>query len=124
MLEDLQVLRRTEWLHKHLQSRRIVRCHSLLSDIPAEDLAGRVVLRAFCKGKHLRGIHTNAVAFLRLEIPVFFAPGTDGFRAELPIQCCFGPIIVKSKPAGRPAEPLRGSFQAAAVAPHLCGYPV
>lgn len=56
MLEVLQVLRRTEWLHKHLQSRRIVRCHSFLSDIPAEDLAGRVVQRAFCKGKYLNRI--------------------------------------------------------------------
>ena len=53
MSKGPQVLRRTEWLHKHLQSRRIVRCHSSRSDIPAEELAGRVVQRAFCKGKHI-----------------------------------------------------------------------
>ncbi len=53
MSEGPQVLRRTEWLHKHLESRRVVRCHSTRSDIPAEQLAGRTVLRAFCKGKHI-----------------------------------------------------------------------
>lgn len=53
MSEGPQVLRRTEWLHKHLQARRIVRCHSARIDIPAEKLTGRTVLRAFCKGKHI-----------------------------------------------------------------------
>ncbi len=53
MSEGPQVLRRTEWLHKHLQGRRVVRCHSTRSDIPAEELTGCDVLRAFCKGKHI-----------------------------------------------------------------------
>ena len=53
MSEGPQVLRRTEWLHKHLQGRRIVRCHSTRSDIPAEELTGLAVLRSFCKGKHI-----------------------------------------------------------------------
>ncbi len=53
MSEGPQVLRRTEWLHKHLESRRVVRCYSTSGDIPAEELTGRVVLRAFCKGKHI-----------------------------------------------------------------------
>ncbi|MBM4075245.1 MAG: hypothetical protein FJ267_06340 [Planctomycetes bacterium] len=30
-----------------------MRCHSTRSDIAAEELAGHVVLRAFCKGKHI-----------------------------------------------------------------------
>lgn len=53
MSEGPQVLRRTEWLHKHLQGRRVVRSHSTRSDIPDEELTGRTVLRAFCKGKHI-----------------------------------------------------------------------
>ena len=38
--------------------------------------------------------------------PVLFRPENRGIQA-----------------AGRPAEPLRGSFQPAVLAPHLCGYP-
>jgi len=53
MSEGPQVLRRTQWLHKHLQGRQILRCHSTRQNINADDLPGRVVERAFCKGKHI-----------------------------------------------------------------------
>jgi endonuclease-8 len=51
--EGPQVLRRTEWLNRHLSGRHVVRCHSTRSDIPADALTGRIVQRAFCKGKHI-----------------------------------------------------------------------
>ena len=53
MSEGPQVLRRTQWLHKYLAGRRVVRCHSARNDIPAEVLAGRTAERVFCKGKHI-----------------------------------------------------------------------
>jgi endonuclease-8 len=53
MSEGPQVLRRTQWLHKHLQGRRVLRCHSTRENISADDLSGRVIARAFCKGKHI-----------------------------------------------------------------------
>lgn len=53
MSEGPQVLRRTQWMHKYLAGRRILRCQSLRQDIPAEALTGAVVLRCFCKGKHI-----------------------------------------------------------------------
>ena len=52
MSEGAQVLRRTEWLNKHLERRRIVPCHSTRSDIPAEESVGRAVLRTW-KTKHI-----------------------------------------------------------------------
>ena len=53
MSEGPQVLRRTQWLHKYLSGRRVVRCDSTRSDIPADALTGRLIERAFCKGKHI-----------------------------------------------------------------------
>ena len=53
MSEGLQVLRRTEWLDRHLADRNVLRCISARSEIPAESLTGRKVQRSFCKGKHI-----------------------------------------------------------------------
>lgn len=53
MSEGPQVRRRTEWLHKHLAGRKVLRCQSVRDDIPAESLTGRSIERVFCKGKHI-----------------------------------------------------------------------
>ena len=51
--EGPQVLRRTEWLDRHLAGRNVLRCISARTEIPAESLTGRKIQRAFCKGKHI-----------------------------------------------------------------------
>ena len=53
LAEGPQVLRRTEWLHRHLAGYKVHRCHSIREDIPEDALAGRRVKRAFCKGKNI-----------------------------------------------------------------------
>lgn len=53
MSEGPQVRRRTEWLHKHLAGRKVVRSQSSRSDLRAESLTGRRVERVSCKGKHI-----------------------------------------------------------------------
>lgn len=53
MSEGPQVRRRTEWLHKQLAGRKVMKCQSVREDIPAESLAGRSIERVFCKGKHI-----------------------------------------------------------------------
>ena len=47
------MLRRTEWLHRHLASRKVLRCQSSRSDVPAEALNDKQVQQVFCKGKHI-----------------------------------------------------------------------
>lgn len=53
MSEGPQVRRRTEWLHKLLAGRKVIKCQSTRDDIPADVLTGRSVERVFCKGKHI-----------------------------------------------------------------------
>ena len=53
MAEGPQVRRRTEWLHRHLASRKVLRCQSTRDDFPAESFTGKRVQRVFCKGKHI-----------------------------------------------------------------------
>ena len=53
MSEGPQVLRRTEWLHRYLAGRNVIRCDSNREDIPAGELNGRQVERVFCKGKNI-----------------------------------------------------------------------
>ena len=53
MSEGPQVLRRTEWLDRHLAGRNVLRCISARTEIPAESLTGRKIQRSFCKGKHI-----------------------------------------------------------------------
>lgn len=53
MAEGPQVRRRTEWLHKHLAGRTVLRCDSTRLDIPADAVTGRRIERVFCKGKHI-----------------------------------------------------------------------
>lgn len=53
MSEGPQVLRRTQWIHKYLAGRRVLRCQSMREDIPADALNGSIVRRSFCKGKHI-----------------------------------------------------------------------
>lgn len=51
--EGPQVRRRTEWLHKHLAERKVVRCHSTREDVSETLFTGRRIQRVFCKGKHI-----------------------------------------------------------------------
>ncbi|MBM4001759.1 MAG: hypothetical protein FJ295_00520 [Planctomycetes bacterium] len=53
MSEGPQVLRRTEWLGRYLLGRKVLRCLSAHTEVPAESLTGRQIRRAFCKGKHI-----------------------------------------------------------------------
>lgn len=53
MSEGPQVLRRTEWLGRCLSGRKVLRCMSARTEIPAESLTGRQIRQVFCKGKHI-----------------------------------------------------------------------
>ena len=53
MAEGPQVLRRTEWLHRYLADRTVLRCESKRDDIPADRLTGLTVQRVFCHGKNI-----------------------------------------------------------------------
>lgn len=53
MSEGPQVLRRTQWLDRYLAGRKVLRCISTRTEIPAQLLTGRQSQRAFCKGKHI-----------------------------------------------------------------------
>ncbi|MHC4995795.1 MAG: Fpg/Nei family DNA glycosylase [Planctomycetota bacterium] len=53
MAEGPQVLRRTEWLHRYLQGRRVYHCDSFRPSLDAELLTGRGVVRVICKGKQI-----------------------------------------------------------------------
>ena len=53
MAEGPQVLRRSEWLHRYLAGRRVLRAESQRNDIPAQALTDRLIHRVFCKGKNI-----------------------------------------------------------------------
>ncbi len=53
MAEGPQVLRRTEWLHRYLAGRKVVRSETERDDIPADKLTGLTVQRVSCKGKNI-----------------------------------------------------------------------
>ncbi|REJ74273.1 MAG: hypothetical protein DWQ34_23915 [Planctomycetota bacterium] len=53
MAEGPQVLRRTEWLDRHLTGRKVLRCQSSRDDIPVESISSQRVERVFCHGKHI-----------------------------------------------------------------------
>jgi endonuclease-8 len=51
--EGPQVLRRTEWLQKHLASRTVRRCQSTRDEISSDLFEDQRVRQSFCKGKHI-----------------------------------------------------------------------
>ena len=53
MAEGPQVLRRTEWLHRYLAGRKVVRSVSERDDISADQLTGLSVQRVACRGKNI-----------------------------------------------------------------------